>query len=131
MKKSSLSIPTEHEEQVAFFKWAAYFLPDDLYPLLFAIPNGGHRNKAVAGKLKAEGVKPGVPDIFFAWPRLGKAGLWIEMKRQKKGTTSPDQKRMIAALRGAGYKVEVCKGFEAAREVLQDYMLNICEEDAA
>jgi hypothetical protein len=38
---------------------------------------------------------------------------------------------MIAALRGAGYKVEVCKGFEAAREVLQDYMLNICEEDAA
>ncbi|WP_243546189.1 VRR-NUC domain-containing protein [Pseudodesulfovibrio tunisiensis] len=115
-------VPTEHEEQVAFFNWANDCLPPEVEPLLYAIPNGGHRLPAVAGKLKAEGVKPGVPDICLAWPRLGYHGLYIEMKRQKGGRLSDAQKRMISALRRAGYLVRVCKGDFEAREALQEYM---------
>ena len=54
---------SEHDEQVLIFKWAR--LSEGRWPelaLLFAIPNGGHRHKAVAAKLKAEGVRAGVPD---------------------------------------------------------------------
>jgi hypothetical protein len=35
-----------------------------------AIPNGGHRHKAVAGKLKATGAKAGVLDVFCPVPRV-------------------------------------------------------------
>jgi hypothetical protein len=40
-------------------------------------PNGSLRNKAVAAKLKAAGVKPGVPDIMMFWPGHNAA---IELK---------------------------------------------------
>ena len=58
---------SEHHEQCALFAWLRLQWPD-LDRVSFAIPNGGHRHKAVAGKLKAEGVKAGVPDIFIAYP---------------------------------------------------------------
>lgn len=35
---------------------------------------------------------------------------------------SPAQKTWIAALRKAGYAVEVCKGWEAAAAVIMDYL---------
>jgi hypothetical protein len=75
---------TEHQEQAALIEWCERL--SGRYPdlaLLFAIPNGGHRHPAVAAKLKAEGVKPGVPDLFLACPNwMGRrAGLFIEMKR--------------------------------------------------
>ena len=46
---------SEHDEQVALFEWAAMNrsrIPE--LKLMFAIPNGGHRHKAVAGKMKAD-----------------------------------------------------------------------------
>lgn len=42
-------IPHEHNEQAALFHWSVYVenqIPE--LKLLFAIPNGGHRYKAVA-----------------------------------------------------------------------------------
>ena len=121
-KKNLVNItPTEHEEQCALFEWAELWLPM-VSALLFAIPVGGHRHIAVADKLKAEGVKAGVPDIFFALPRNGEHGLFIEMKRVKGGSVRPEQKAMINRLRAAGYQVEICKGFDAARNVLTQYM---------
>ena len=60
--------PYETDEQQALFDWAKISgIPD--IDLLHAIPNGGHRNKATAGQLKAEGVKRGVPDIFLPVPK--------------------------------------------------------------
>ena len=109
---------TEHHEQVLLFRWMA------LYPELecaFAIPNGGHRHKAVAAKLKAEGVKRGVPDIFIPIPRDEYHGLFIEMKA-KKGSLSDAQRCYRSILSGYGYRVDVCKGFEAAQEVIRGYM---------
>lgn len=67
-------IPTEHWEQVQLFEWSEN-LPE--LKLMHAIPNGGKRDIRVALKLKEEGVKPGVPDIFLPLSRGGKHGLYI------------------------------------------------------
>src|SRR5690348_6356166 len=94
-------------EQVALFEWAALMEPE--YPflgLMFAIPNGGHRHIAVARRLKAEGVKAGVPDIFLPWASDGYHGLFIELKRRKGGTVSDEQADWHDALLQAGYAVE-------------------------
>lgn len=115
-------IPYEHEEQVAFFEWAQWFLSDDLLGLLWATPNGQERNKIVAKRLKDEGVRPGVPDITFAFPCRGYHGLYIEMKRKKSYSVSSTQKRKIEALRDVGYRVEVCRGFDEARAVMYNYL---------
>ncbi|RQV98735.1 VRR-NUC domain-containing protein, partial [bacterium] len=78
----------EHLEQAALFQWTS--MNEERIPELknlFAIPNGGHRHKAVAAKMKAEGVKAGVPDILLACPCDGFHGLFIEMKAGKNRTT--------------------------------------------
>lgn len=77
---------------------------------LFHVPNGGQRHTAVAAKLKGQGVKAGVLDLFLPVPRFGRHGLWIEMKTAT-GTLSKSQKDWAEFLRGAGYRVEVCRSF--------------------
>jgi hypothetical protein len=50
---------SEHDEQVALFKMIRlYSIKHPPLKNAFAIPNGGQRHKAVAAKLKAEGVSP-------------------------------------------------------------------------
>ena len=117
--KPNIPIPTEHQEQVALFRWAAY-KPELRW--MHAIPNGGKRTIGVARKLKAEGVTPGIPDIFCPFPRPGYSGLYIELKRTKGSSTSPDQKEAIAYLESQGYAVAVCKGWEAASLIITKYM---------
>lgn len=108
--------------QVALVRMAA--LHEGKYPqlrLLFAVPNGGWRNKVVAAKLKAEGVKSGVPDLLLPVPMGQYAGLAIEMKSAT-GTISPEQKLWIADLRACGWQAEICRGWEAAWDVLRCYL---------
>lgn len=120
----------EHSHQVALFMWAADQIASGAYPelaLMFAIPNGGERNKAVAGRLKAEGVKAGVPDIFLPVPRHGVNGLFIELKRPKaegirQGSAQDNQSEWIDKLRGQGYGAAVVYGFEAARDMIVQYL---------
>jgi hypothetical protein len=114
---------SEHQEQKNLFEWVR--LSVKKYPALAnlaAIPNGGHRHKAVAGKLKAEGCSAGYPDTFLAYPSRGFHGLFIEMKVKKGGRVSPEQKDWIERLLNAGYLAVVCKGFDAAKEMLIWYL---------
>lgn len=55
----------------------------------FHVPNGSHRHKATAARLKRQGVKRGVPDIWIMHPKMI---LIIELKRLDGGTISKDQK---------------------------------------
>jgi len=113
---------SEHDEQVNLFAWARYMetkIPE--LKSMFHIPNGGHRHKAVAAKMKAEGVKAGVPDILLACPRDGFHGLFIEMKAGKNRTTK-NQNEWIQRLLGAGYLAVVCYSFEEAKKEIMDYL---------
>lgn len=88
---------------------------------LFHVPNGGQRHAAVAAKLRGQGVKPGVPDLFLPVPRFGCHGLWIEMKTQD-GRLSKEQKDWIAYLTAAGYQAKVCRSLEDALAALTAYL---------
>ncbi len=113
-------ILSEHDEQTLLIKW--FDLQYRGRIVLFAIPNGGQRNLLVAKKMKAEGVRAGVPDLFLAVARHGFAGLFIEMKRVKSGYVSQTQKEMISRLENAGYKCIVCKGFDHAKAEIEEYL---------
>jgi hypothetical protein len=83
---------SEHSEQKSLITWCD--LNRKNYPGLewiFAIPNGGKRNIITAKKLKAEGVKPGVFDLFLPVPRGIYHGLFIEMKFGKKNLTEKQE----------------------------------------
>lgn len=116
--------PGEHEEQKALMIWATAQVGRGRWMLenLFAIPNGGDRHPAVAGKLKAEGVMSGVPDLLLAWPSSGRCGLFIEMKRRKGGRVSTGQELWHGRLRAANYAVAVCKGCHEAQEIINHYL---------
>lgn len=117
----------EHAQQSALFQQISLSLAT--YPelaLAFAIPNGGQRNKITAAKMKAEGTKAGIPDIFLPVARQGCHGLWVEMKATypngKRGTTSPEQRRWIKALADQGYRVVVCYDWQEAYQVMVEYL---------
>ena len=113
---------SEHLHQCAVMQWAK--LSEKKYPfidLLHAIPNGGARHIQVAKKLKAEGVKSGVPDLCLPLPRCGYAGLYIEMKYGD-NKVSTNQAWWIDRLRAAGHKVIVCWSADEAIEKIKAYM---------
>lgn len=113
---------SEFQEQRDFLRWAsenAVSFP--ALGLLYAIPNGGHRSKASAGKAKAEGVKNGVPDLHLPVSRKGYLTLYIEMKTKYNGCTR-EQDAWHDALEEEGHMVRVCYGCEAAKVVLLDYL---------
>lgn len=90
--------------------------------LLFAIPNGGSRNKAEAGKLRAMGVKAGVSDLFLPVSRGGFHGLWIEMKRVSGGRASKEQREWLGDMIRQGYAAQICHGWKEASEALKKYL---------
>ena len=112
---SGSSAHSEHVEQVTFINWFRRTHPG---VLIFAVPNGGYRSAATAGRLKAEGVVQGIPDLFVpAW------GLWIEVKRAKGGRVSPEQRAVMAYLEQAGYTCCVARGCDEAVELVNRFAL--------
>ena len=112
----------EHQEQTNLITWSKYQLGK--YPelrLLFAIPNGGQRHIATATRLKAEGVKAGVPDLFLPVARHGYHGLFIEMKAGKNKPTDT-QIDWMDSLEDEGYLAQVCYGFENAKLLIETYL---------
>lgn len=112
----------EHKAQVELFKWAnsATIAYPDL-KWLFAIPNGGKRSKATAGRIKAEGGKKGVLDIFLPTARAGWHGLFIEMKHGRNRPTD-EQIAFMADMPPRGYLCYVCYSAKAARDCLLAYL---------
>lgn len=121
MPKLLVDCPSEEVEQTALIRAASHYWWGKY---LFAIPNGGHRHKLTAVKLKAQGVKAGIPDLFLAYPAKNKCGLFVEMKRRKNSVVSDNQKLWIQRLSTVGYEVHVCYGWEKALEVINKYLEN-------
>jgi hypothetical protein len=113
---------SEASEQKALFAMCA--LNSGKYPQLrwlFHIPNGGSRDVREGANLKAQGVKPGVPDLALLLPKIDYHGLVIEMKR-KGGKVSPEQELWLANLSHNGYSVHVCYSWEQAWAVIENYL---------
>lgn len=119
---------SESEEQQALFQWAE--MMKKRFPelsLLYHIPNGGARSKGTAGRLKAEGVKSGVPDVCLPVARGKYHGLYIEMKV---GNNKPTQNQIIwiDALINQGYQAKVCYGWQEASNVIERYLRGMDDE---
>ena len=117
---------TEHSIQTAFFAGLALakIHPDTKW--VHAIPNGGERSAATAGKLKAEGVRKGVWDVFVPIPRQGKCGLYIEFKvparrTHKNGGLSDEQIKFGETVHEF-YRMKVCYTWREAAQALCDYL---------
>lgn len=117
------SLGSEHHEQATLLQWCE--LNRAKYPqlrALFAVANGGHRHITIAKMMKAEGVKPGVPDLFLPFPFNGYAGMFLEMKKRVGGRLSAEQKEWRSMLSGYGYCVRVCEGWEVAVKEIVEYL---------
>ena len=113
---------SEHDEQVALFQWAQ--MQAGKYPeldLIYAVPNGGKRHLHTAVKLKREGVKAGVPDIFLPVARAQYHGLYIEMKFGK-NKLSEQQAWWKVKLQEQGYMCWVSYSFEDAKDIILAYL---------
>lgn len=130
---------TESAHQQAYFQWIA-LEGRHLYPdldLMHAIPNGGDRTPDVGARMRAEGVKPGIPDTFLPVPKGIWHGLYIEFKRPalkpkvleedaKHGGFLNDgrsevQRKMGSRLIDQRYAVVVAYTWEEAAEVVRNY----------
>lgn len=111
---------SEHALQVATMHALNYI--SGVRPFIFAIPNGGWRDVRTASRLKAEGVRAGVWDLFFAFPHHGFGGLWIELKNGRNGLTK-EQKEFRTQLEGK-YAFAVCRTVQEVRDALLHYSLN-------
>lgn len=125
----------EHELQAACIRWFDLQYPQHRHRL-FAIPNGGQRSIATARKLKAEGVRAGVWDLFLAIPTtsgrivsLGngwaelegrKAGLFIEMKAGKNGLT--DSQKAFQEANQYAYAFAVCRSLDKFMQTIKEYL---------
>lgn len=113
---------SEHDEQTSVFAWKN-MLQNKYVELgmLFAVPNAGKRSIGAARYYLAEGLQPGVPDIFLPVPKNGKCGLVIEMK-VKPNKVTPEQKWWLASLESFGWKTSVCYSADEAIKVVCDYL---------
>lgn len=119
----------EHDLQCACVKWFAYAHPE-LKGLLFAVPNGGARSKATAGRLKAEGVVAGVADLILLVPAKFRVNaylegifpaLCIEMKTEN-GVQREAQKEWQRKVEEKGYKYAVCRSLDQFIETIENYL---------
>lgn len=131
MKRQSNAapIPSEYQEQAAVIEWWSAYAPTKGIDvrLLMSIPNGSflagdaQKRGIQMRRLKATGLRVGVPDLLLAVTRPYFSGLWMEMKRRD-GKPSPDQVEMIDLLRRQDYNAVICLGANEAIRAIRAYL---------
>jgi hypothetical protein len=106
----------EHQIQVAICNYL-----DWLQIPYFAIPNGGMRDIGVARKLKAEGVKSGVADLFIMQGNQLHNGLFIEVKTMT-GKQQETQKNFEKLAFQNHYCYEIVRSLDELKEKLNTYL---------
>lgn len=123
--RTSRAKPVDREglEQAALIKELELCLPA-VAALIYHVPNGGHRHKLVAIKLKGQGVKAGVPDLVLPMARGGYFGLYLEFKATapNDAAVSASQHAWIRRLNDQGYLAIVCRGHFDAMEQIRAYL---------
>ena len=121
----------EHRIQCGIIDWYDLTVGDEM---LIAIPNGGARNAATGARLKREGVRAGVWDLFLARPDLSVSpapwfyGLWIEVKVPKRrnharGGLTDKQEAFGIKARAEGYRCEVVYTTQEGIDVISAYLM--------
>lgn len=128
--RSPLGVPKEGSECETLFQWAHYrtFRGVRLSQLLVMIPNGqwlggdAKQRARIMNRLKLRGFRSGASDYFLAIRTPYHGGLWIEMKRTKRSTTSQEQEDFGMLMMEQGYLFEICKGAVEAMSIIERYL---------
>jgi hypothetical protein len=91
---------------------------------LHAIPNGGNRDAATGARLKAEGVKRGIPDLFLPVPKNFTRlyyGLYIEVKT-KTGRQTKEQRAFQQECELIGYRYEIVRSTQEGIDTILNYL---------
>lgn len=94
------------------------------YPLLewmFHTPNGGKRTASEGGRLKAMGVKAGVPDLMLPFPSDYYAGVAIELKSPT-GQLTDNQRKWLRRAAVSGWVVGVARTLEEHIDLWNEFM---------
>jgi len=110
----------EHRIQCACIRWYRHRFPKMRHNL-FAVPNGGWRDKVTAGKMKAEGVLPGVADLILLKSNAHYGALLIEMKTAK-GSQQDTQKEWQRLIEADGFKYVVCRSLDTFMMEVESYL---------
>ena len=117
MAKKTVICLSEEREQFVVVQWM------ELKRITFIhVPNEGKRSRLAGAKLKAQGLKPGFPDLLiFDIPpkRPGYRGVAIEMKKLD-GRATDMQKEWLKKLRELGWFALVCEGADKAIKALEE-----------
>jgi len=116
-------VDREGIEQAALITELRICIPE-VADLIYHVPNGGHRLKSVAAKLKEQGVVAGIPDLVLTMARGGYFGLYIEFKATppNDAAVSASQHERIRKLNDQGYLAVVCRGHFDAMEQIRAYL---------
>lgn len=106
----------EERLQVAIVQFLQLMAHKDV--IWYHVPNGEKRSKRTAGRLKAMGVVPGVPDLAFVLPD-GRAA-YMELKAPK-GRMEPAQRDFREKCLARGIPHAVCADLKTALAVLVEW----------
>lgn len=112
----------EHRIQCACVQWFRLQYPTFRHNL-FAIPNGGRRDKVTGAHLKAEGVLPGVSDLILLKSNAQYHALLIEMKTPT-GKQADTQRGWQQLIEQDGYKYVVCRTLDSFIQEVTNYLNN-------
>ena len=114
---------SEHAHAVALMNWVHLYAVRQ-WPgiaLMFHIPNEAKRSFVTAARLKAEGMKPGIPDYFLPVARDQFHGMFLELKKIGEKPTL-EQAKALGELQGMGYYSTCERGWIAAAGALVEYL---------
>lgn len=130
-KRVAIPKPSESKMQTELFKLIRLReKTDPRWRVIFSIPNGGKRDAVTGARMKAEGVRAGVWDIFVPVQNEISSGLWIEMKAGKNKLTDnqikfkDDVEKANFDILGKSYKSydwEVCYSAVEAYNKIERY----------
>ena len=119
----------EHQHQSAYIQWCEFNI--NTYPELgniFSIPNGAwygtdtELNIRMAAKMKREGLRKGVPDLFLAYPSNKYHGMFIEFKKDASQKLKPEQAEWIKKLSAVKYVCAIVYTLDDAIQVTLRYL---------
>lgn len=113
--ESAYTEQTEAALQAECFMYAWNYLPSTRY-CLFAVPNGGRRNRLEASRMKGTGTVAGIPDMLLIW--LGTV-TGLEFKTTT-GRLSPAQEQCHAVWGNHGVLVHTIREIEEFKRILHE-----------
>lgn len=114
-----MAMKKEARVQSAFCTYIQFAYPSVRY---CASLGGIRTSMTQAIMAKKTGYVKGFPDMQILKVNSEYAGLFLEIKADKTGYASKDQKQWVADLNEAGYFAKVVKGLEECMDVLDWYM---------